>query len=649
MLQEYKNEKDRIVNRYNRLLDLSNIFPRDIRVEDIINKKKQLEDEHFFVSFTGQIKAGKSTLINALLFGDEVIPADDTPHTAKITIIKYGDKPKIEATFYNKKEWKSLQANSNFYNEYLKADVEKAIKDGIFIDEIIFANAKVQKDNSLDNLKEYVARDGKYTPFINFVTLYYPNSILKDITIVDTPGTNDPNKLRDRVAKEWIHKTNANIYITYANQAMDKVDTEFIDKFLLSVPKEQKLTVINKIDSVNDTDGLEEYIEELLANESLRRREIISSRDGLVLVSGLGALIDKMLIKEIPLNEDLSYYAEQLEDKGFLEPENHKLSTLEKMIEKKLIENKGKNILDTHSKFIDSIFEKKVQELKQELKTKRSSLSDLFKSKSQLEKTKNSIIKIIDFLSLEEKKIDKNLNNLVHKSMDDFYAIEINQNKISISNIKKEIEKIRNISNYKNEILWIVKQSLDSNFNNLRENLKVITDNLTNHIEEDINGLKEDLTKMDRDISINLTYQAFTIYSLKLTSGVRELAETQFKKKNINKIIKENTNILQQIFNTKGAMEKINSKIMSEIQAFFEQSSKNMQTQFEKILNQYISENILKEITGEFTKIMERKKREIESFIKNEKNKESLIKTAKVDILLLEKELKSIENIKQSF
>ncbi len=649
MLQEYKNEKDRIVNRYNRLLDLSNIFPRDIRVEDIINKKKQLEDEHFFVSFTGQIKAGKSTLINALLFGDEVIPADDTPHTAKITIIKYGDKPKIEATFYNKKEWKSLQANSNFYNEYLKADVEKAIKDGIFIDEIIFANAKVQKDNSLDNLKEYVARDGKYTPFINFVTLYYPNSILKDITIVDTPGTNDPNKLRDRVAKEWIHKTNANIYITYANQAMDKVDTEFIDKFLLSVPKEQKLTVINKIDSVNDTDGLEEYIEELLANESLRRREIISSRDGLVLVSGLGALIDKMLIKEIPLNEDLSYYAEQLEDKGFLEPENHKLSTLEKMIEKKLIENKGKNILDTHSKFIDSIFEKKVQELKQELKTKRSSLSDLFKSKSQLEKTKNSIIKIIDFLSLEEKKIDKNLNNLVHKSMDDFYAIEINQNKISISNIKKEIEKIRNISNYKNEILWIVKQSLDSNFDNLRENLKVITDNLTNHIEEDINGLKEDLTKMDRDISINLTYQAFTIYSLKLTSGVRELAETQFKKKNINKIIKENTNILQQIFNTKGAMEKINSKIMSEIQAFFEQSSKNMQTQFEKILNQYISENILKEITGEFTKIMERKKREIESFIKNEKNKESLIKTAKVDILLLEKELKSIENIKQSF
>ncbi len=649
MLQDYKDEKNRILNQYEKLLSLYSIFPKNITINDIKEKKKQLEDEHFLVSFTGQIKAGKSTLINALLFGDEIIPADDTPHTAKITIIKYGKEPKIEATFYNKKEWKILQSNSSFYNEFLKPDIEEAIKSGIFVEEFVFNNAKVQKEYSLENLKEYVARDGKYTPFVNFVTLYYPNDILKDITIVDTPGTNDPNRLRDKVAKEWIHKTNANIYITYANQAMDKVDTEFIDKFLLSVPKEQKLTVINKIDSVNDTDGLEEYIDELLANESLIRREIISSRDGLVLVSGLGALIDKMLIKELPLNEDLNYYAEQLEEKGFLEPENHKLLTLEKMIEQKLIENKGRNILDTHSKFINSIFKKKVQELKQELNIKESTLSDLFKSKSQLQETKNSIINIIDFISVTEEKIDKNFTNLIHKSMDDFYAIEINQNRISISNIKKEIEKIGNISNYKNEVLWIVKQSLDNNFDNLRENLKSITDNLTSYIEKDMNQFKQDLIKMDKDITINLTYQAFTVYSLKLTSGIRELAETQFKKKNINKIIKENTNILQQIFNTKGAMERINSKIMSEIKAFFEQSSKNMQSIFENILNRYIREEILKEITGEFTKIMEKKKIDIDSYIKNEEDKNSLIKSVKVDILLLEKELKSIENIKKRF
>ncbi|HHH54555.1 MAG TPA: hypothetical protein ENK91_12920, partial [Bacteroidetes bacterium] len=386
MLQEYKDKKNKLLNQYDKILKFPNILSEDIKIEHIQEKKKQLEEEHFFVSFTGQIKAGKSTLINALLFGEEVIPSDDTPHTAKITIIKYGEKPMLEATFYSKEEWEVLESNQEFYEEFLKPDIEKSVNKGVYVNEIINKTAKIKKENDLENLTEYVARDGKYTPFVNLVTLYYPNEILKEITIVDTPGTNDPNKLRDKVAKEWIHKTNANIYITYANQAMDKVDIDFIDNFLLSVPKEQKLTVVNKIDSVNDTDGLEEYITELLADESLKRREIVSDRESLVLVSGLGALIDKMLTKELSLNEELEYYAKELDEKGFLEPENHKLSTLEKMIEQKLIQNKGQNILETHIKFLDSLFEKRVIELTKKINVEKSNLNYLFTENKDLEK-----------------------------------------------------------------------------------------------------------------------------------------------------------------------------------------------------------------------------------------------------------------------
>lgn len=279
MLEAYKEEKNKILKQYDKLLSFKDLFPiealsssqKAITLEEIREKKKQLEEEHFFVSFTGQIKAGKSTLINALLFGEEVIPADDTPHTAKITIIKYGQTPKLEATFYNKNEWGVLKENQEFYNEFLKPDIEKSIANGIYVEEVIQSTAKHQKEESLDNLADYVARDGKYTPFVNFVTLYYPNEMLKELTIVDTPETNDPNKLRDKVAKEWIDKTNANIYISYAGQAMDKVDIDFIDNFLLSVPQEQKLTVLNKIDTVNGTDGLNDYIDELFTDESLKK------------------------------------------------------------------------------------------------------------------------------------------------------------------------------------------------------------------------------------------------------------------------------------------------------------------------------------------------------------------------------------------
>lgn len=641
MLTAYKREKRRVLKQYEKILSISNIIPKSMSLEDIKEKKRQLEDEHFFVSFTGQIKAGKSTLINALLFGDEIIPSDDTPHTAKITIIKYGKEPKIEATFYNKEEWKQLRSNQDFYEEFLKPDIEKAIGNGIYEDELIYATAKVQKESDLDNLKEYVARDGKYTPFINLVTIYYPNEILKEITVVDTPGTNDPNKQRDKVAKEWIHKTNANVYITYANQAMDKVDIDFIDNFLLSVPKEQKLTVINKIDSVNDTSGLEEYIAELLSDEDLKRREVVSSRDSLILVSGLGALIDKMLNNEMTLNDDLNYYAEQLDEKGYLEPENHGLGKLEEMIEQKLIENKGKSILESHSKFLNSIFKKRIDEIEQKLREKKSSLSDLMKSKSELEATEKSIKETIKFIGQEQSKINKDFSNLVRKNMDEFEAIKINQNNIMINSVREEVKSITKTSNYKNEVIWIVKANIDNNFNALRDTVQVITDRLTQEIQKDMTNLKDKLSQRDKSISITLTSQTFNIYALELVSGMKELAEAQFKKEDINRIVKDNTNLFQRILNR--GLGEIDSEIMNEVQQFFENSSNNMQNNFAEMLNQHIQEDIVKNIMIELTRIMDSKKDEIDEYIKNEKDKEHLIKRYKKDKTSLEKRLDSIK------
>jgi len=644
MLKAYKNKKKKILNQYDKILELPHIISKEISLEHIKEKRKQLKEEHFFVSFTGQIKAGKSTLINALIFGEEIIPADDIPHTAKITIIKYGKEPRLEATFYNKDEWKILQSNQEFYKEFLEDDIEKSISSGLFVEEIINKKAKTNKEKNLNNLKEYVARGGKYTPFVNFVTLYYPNKILKEVTIVDTPGTNDPNKLRDKVAKEWIHKTNANIYITYANQAMDTIDIDFIDNFLLAVPKEQKLTVINKIDSVNDTDGLEEYIDELLSDESLRRREIVSDRESLVLVSGLGALIDKMLNKDLTLDEDLNYYAEQLDEKGFLEPENHKLPTLENMIEQKLIENKGKNIIESHSQFLDSVFEKKIVEIRKKLEVENSRLSDLFKSNEELEEKKKSLSNIITFIEKEHDNIGKNFAKLVRYNLEDFYSLSIKQNKISIENIEKELDKINNISNYKKDVLWIVKNSIDNNFDTLKKELRNITDDLTDKIQKDIDTLKYKMIEKDKDISINLASETFSIYTLELVSSMKKLAETDFKQNKVKKIVKKNN----EFFAWKGTnIENINSAIMDKIQNFFEKSSNNMKEEFEAMLKQHIEENILKKILSQLNKIMITKREEINSFIKHEEDKEDLIKKTQKEKISLEKELESIKKYQE--
>lgn len=651
MLQAYKEEKNKILKQYDKLLSFEGLFPiealtssqKSIALENIIEKKKQLEEEHFFVSFTGQIKAGKSTLINALLFGEEIIPADDTPHTAKITIIKYGQTPKLEATFYNKNEWGVFKENQEFYNEFLKPDIEQSIANGIYVEEVIQSTAKHQKEESLDNLADYVARDGKYTPFVNFVTLYYPNEMLKELTIVDTPGTNDPNKLRDKVAKEWIDKTNANIYISYAGQAMDKVDIDFIDNFLLSVPKEQKLTVLNKIDTVNGTDGLNDYIDELFTDDSLKKREILTTKENLVLVSGLGALIDKMLTQELELSDDLSYYAEQLDEEGFLEPQKHGLKKFEEMIEQKLIENKGQNIIEGHRQMITSIFEKKIQMLTQNLEVEKSCLRDLSKSEKELEDSKKSINEIIKFIGIESANLEKEWTDFIKNEIDEFHLFIIRQKNDNKKYIQKEITSINNTSNYQNEIQWIVKDALDNNYNDLKNHIVEVTERLSNTLTEEMKNLQYRLLEKDKSTVLNIVSSTFNIYSTELTCGMKELATKTFEKNSVNKLVEENSNFFQRMFDTPEGLSQINKAIKSDINEFLEESSGRMKEQFENELEKHILEKILREVTQELDTLLENKKMEIQSNLKNKDDKTKLISESKENKKLLEEKIEKIK------
>ncbi len=636
MLKEYKKDKSNLLSQYNRILDLD-ILDNKITKKDIEEKKKQLQNEHFFVSFTGQIKSGKSTLINAFLFADEVIPADDTPHTAKITIIKYGSTPRLEATLYSKDEWEELKSNSEFYNKFLKSDIEKSISRGIYIDEIIYSSPKVLKEDNLTNLQEYVARDGKYTPFVNSVTIYYPNEILKEITVVDTPGTNDPNQLRDRVAKEWVHKTDANIYITYANQAMDRIDIEFIDEFLLGVPKEQKITVINKIDTINSRDGLNEYIDELFNNEELKRREILTTRENLILVSGLGALIDKMLNNNIPLSQDLNYYAKELEKDGFLEPKNHNLNELERVIDAKLIENRGKNIILSHKSFIKSIFDKKIDSINREIEIEEERLKELSKDIDTLKSNLVDINELEEFIRKKEEDISIRFNTTINQYLEDFIEKTdfINRDTI-IPKIKKELEEIKNSATYDSEVVWIVKSGLEHTFSHLREVVSKIQNELALFTKKEINRLQDELSKENLGkIDLTISNSIFNIYARELLYGMRESADRQFSEHYINGVVKSKTTTFQRLLDTKKGLENINSALMSLIQKYFEETRDKMRSSLEEKIKDKILNNTINQIIKELKSNLSRKRESINDYLDNIDSKEKSINqtTKKIDLL----------------
>jgi len=68
--------------------------------KDLLNS---LERARLRIGFIGQIKTGKSTLINALIFRKPVMPVSATPMTASLCFLTYGDKPKVEVEFSQKK------------------------------------------------------------------------------------------------------------------------------------------------------------------------------------------------------------------------------------------------------------------------------------------------------------------------------------------------------------------------------------------------------------------------------------------------------------------------------------------------------------------------------------------------------------------
>jgi len=439
MLQSYKNEKENLIKIYNELKK-TDIFPIEngklkITKEDIDKKLEELHNEKFYVSVTGQINSGKSTFINALIFEDDILPMDITPHTAKITIIEYGEEPKIEVIFYNEKEWKELKNNKEFI-QYMEKDIRYSVlEEGVSEEDVIKKESKLITD-SLENLYKYVARKGVYTPFVKLVKVYYPSDILKDLVVVDTPGVNDPNPVRDRVAKEWVKKSNANIYVMYAGQAFSQADIEFLDKYMLSIPVEQNILIVNKIDTLNDNNEIKEWIDTLLNNRDFSIR-VRTSKDNIAYISALGALIDKIYQKKGELPEYLREKGEILEEKGYLEPEKYNLDKAKELIEKNLSKEKANFIIKSHKNFIEGLLKRKIKNLEIEIDILDAKIKDLSDDKD-LQIKKEELIDIKRHLEEKTKPFENIKENKLLRTVRKEIRIKISDEKSKmINNVEK--------------------------------------------------------------------------------------------------------------------------------------------------------------------------------------------------------------------
>ncbi|WP_162973224.1 dynamin-like GTPase family protein [Helicobacter pylori] len=94
-------------------------------------KEMQAKDRDLKVGIIGHVKAGKSSLLNALIFeGVEVLPKAATPMTASLTVLKYAQNLSAEAEveFYSPKDILELKNEHERYVREFNRIVEEEVK-----------------------------------------------------------------------------------------------------------------------------------------------------------------------------------------------------------------------------------------------------------------------------------------------------------------------------------------------------------------------------------------------------------------------------------------------------------------------------------------------------------------------------------------
>ena len=237
--------------------------------------EQKLDNDVLTIGVIGQMKAGKSTFLNAFVFERDVLPAATTPMTAALTVITYGPEEKIEVEFYTREEWDEqlLTAQRELTPDSSEAEkskvqaaqelVEKSAPIGSRLPELL----GTKRTDTLEKLIEYVGVDGQFVSIAKSVKIYYPKEYLKGVEIVDTPGFNDPIVSREERTKDFLRRADAVLLMLYAGRAFDATDREIIFKNLSQCGIGKVVIGINKYDIPLQDGDTEEMIKDYVAKK----------------------------------------------------------------------------------------------------------------------------------------------------------------------------------------------------------------------------------------------------------------------------------------------------------------------------------------------------------------------------------------------
>ena len=264
--------------------------------------EKAREGRELRVGIIGRVKAGKSSLLNALLFeGRDILPKAATPMTASLTVLAYGESPRAEVDPFTPEDVAEMARLAVEYERELKTRVEtrlaqhqerlaraggrpipqlnpdrleqtvrreldqdpqlgaakdmheRILKAGGLPAQWARGEAIQLGADSIEALRlrlaDYVGANGKFTPFTNCLRLYLPLPGLKDLEVVDTPGINDPIPSREKRTYRELHRCDAVFVVSPAGQFLNAQDLDLMDRLGQKEGVREVFLVASQVDS----------------------------------------------------------------------------------------------------------------------------------------------------------------------------------------------------------------------------------------------------------------------------------------------------------------------------------------------------------------------------------------------------------------
>ncbi|MEO1493640.1 MAG: dynamin family protein [Pseudomonadota bacterium] len=283
----------------------------------ISTEEKRLSEWRARVAVVGQVKAGKSTFLGALIGQPRFLPSEVNPWTSVITNLHFGhpEDPKAGGVFhfFGEDDWNRIIEGDpstrelaekllpGFKSEILERQVEtmraRARKRlGQFYN-VLLGREHRYDFISREILERYVcagateenpedsnpAKAGRYSDITERADIFFPAGRFSvPIIFTDTPGVNDPFLVRDEFTCRALLKSDVFVMTLSAHQALTDVDIGLIR--MLSAHKGKRIVIyINRIDELDDFSVNAERIQQDV------RRRIDEAIDGRVVDVVIGS------------------------------------------------------------------------------------------------------------------------------------------------------------------------------------------------------------------------------------------------------------------------------------------------------------------------------------------------------------------------